>query len=142
MNSMFASSWLHLFLLVSSCGLPAVCQEEVYLKRIIGLNYPRLASLAHVQGKVELLVRIGTDGTVVGVSVVSGHDLLAAPAREALSHWSFSPSKERSGVRQMRLAVLFVLEGECDVARCVTDFVVDLPATVTVRSKASKAIID
>jgi TonB family protein len=53
--------------------------------------YPPLARSIGVQGTVSLTVHIGTDGTVLDMSLLSGHPLLVNAAREAVSQWQYKP---------------------------------------------------
>lgn len=54
--------------------------------------YPLLAQRMKVEGSVVLQARIGKDGSVQSVQVVSGPDILARAAMEAVSQWRFKPS--------------------------------------------------
>lgn len=56
--------------------------------------YPLLAQQSNVQGSVVLLARVGNDGGVESVQVVSGPDILAAAAVEAVKQWRFKPRVE------------------------------------------------
>ena len=53
--------------------------------------YPRLAEQMKVEGVVTLHVNIDKDGNVVETQVLSGPEVLAAAAREAIRHWRFRP---------------------------------------------------
>jgi outer membrane biosynthesis protein TonB len=74
-----------------------VCQSagnsepsELAARRIVGLQYPRLAHLALIQGRVELEALVSADGTVKEVKVVSGHGLLVDAAKNSLGQWRFT----------------------------------------------------
>lgn len=54
--------------------------------------YPPEAKQAHIQGKVELSVQIGTDGRVNNVSVNSGPQELVQSAVDAVSQWVYKPT--------------------------------------------------
>jgi len=56
--------------------------------------YPLLAQQANVQGSVVLQVRIGEDGNVQALQVVSGPAILTAAALEAVKQWHFKPHYE------------------------------------------------
>ena len=45
----------------------------------------------NVQGSVLLQVRIGTEGNIEDVQVVSGPDILSAAAVQAVKQWHFKP---------------------------------------------------
>jgi TonB family protein len=69
-------------------------QTAEALVRPVEPVYPLLAQQTDVQGSVVLLARIGNDGTVESVQVVSGPDILANAAVEAVKQWRF---KRRNG---------------------------------------------
>jgi protein TonB len=53
--------------------------------------YPLSAQEKNVQGAVELMASIAKDGSVVSVQVLSGPDVLAKAAVEAIKQWRFKP---------------------------------------------------
>ena len=53
--------------------------------------YPRLAEEMKVEGSVTLQVNIDKNGNIVGTQVLSGPEILANAAREAVQHWRFRP---------------------------------------------------
>ena len=55
-------------------------------------QYPVLAKQARVQGVVELVGVISTDGHLKELRLVSGHPLLARAAMEAVSQWIYTPT--------------------------------------------------
>ncbi len=56
-------------------------------------EYPALAIAMHLSGTVELQARIGTDGTVQALEVVSGNAILAGAAIEAVRQWRYQPTR-------------------------------------------------
>lgn len=114
----------------------------VTVRRIIGLSYPRLANLARVQGRVELVAKVTVGGAVEGVRVVSGHPLLVDSAKGALLGWRFScpdPSKPC----EVKVTFAFqLLDAVCEAECCPSELEVDLPQSVTVRAKQMPASID
>ncbi len=54
-------------------------------------NYPMLARQMKVQGAVILQALISREGTIEDLQVLSGPDILAAAAREAVKQWRFKP---------------------------------------------------
>jgi periplasmic protein TonB len=56
-------------------------------------NYPTLAIAMHLSGTVELEARIGIDGTVQELEVVSGNPILARAAIEAVEQWRYQPTR-------------------------------------------------
>lgn len=56
-------------------------------------DYPRIAQVMHLSGTVELQARIGIDGTVQELEVVSGDPILAHAAIEAVLQWRYQPTQ-------------------------------------------------
>ena len=54
-------------------------------------EYPPLASQSRIQGQVHLKAKLGQDGRVSDVQVVSGHPLLVSAAVEAVKKWIYEP---------------------------------------------------
>ena len=53
--------------------------------------YPRLAEQMKVEGSVTLHLHIDQNGNIVDTQVLSGPEILANAAREAIRHWRFRP---------------------------------------------------
>lgn len=64
--------------------------REILLKRVEPV-YPEQAREQKIQGPVILDVRIGQDGGVQEVKVISGDPLLAQAAADAVKQWRFKP---------------------------------------------------
>jgi len=85
-------------------GLPAVRTVDAQTIRVGGnvtaYNlqesappiYPPLAKAASVQGTVKLQIRIGADGRVKDVTVISGHPLLITAAMDAAKLYVYKPT--------------------------------------------------
>jgi len=56
-------------------------------------EYPRIAQVMRLSGTVELQARIGADGTVQELEVVSGNPILARAAIEAVQQWRYQPTR-------------------------------------------------
>jgi periplasmic protein TonB len=54
-------------------------------------NYPPLARQARIQGQVVLSATISKDGTIQGLTLMSGHPMLAPAAIEAVKQWKYKP---------------------------------------------------
>ena len=54
-------------------------------------DYPLLARQMKVQGMVTLQALIARDGTIQELQIVSGPEILATAAREAVKQWHFKP---------------------------------------------------
>jgi TonB family protein len=66
-------------------------QQQMLIRRVDPV-YPPLAQQARIQGVVRLNVLISREGTVVNVTVVSGHPLLTAAAIDAVRQWVYRPT--------------------------------------------------
>jgi|SRR5579862_311334 len=116
---------------------------EVTPQRVVGLQYPRLAHLGDVQGRVELNALVSSDGTVKDIRVVSGHALLVDAARDSLRRWRFTGCTSTSVQCVARVVFVFVLEiGPCEIDQCPSELQVDLPDTVTIKSRHARAIVN
>jgi periplasmic protein TonB len=56
-------------------------------------QYPDLARMIHLQGTVYLRAIIATDGTVRQLEVISGNQMLANPALQAVRQWRYQPTR-------------------------------------------------
>jgi protein TonB len=54
--------------------------------------YPPLAKQARIQGVVKLNAIISRDGTIMNLSVISGHPLLVPSAMDAVKQWVYQPT--------------------------------------------------
>ncbi|MGB7642094.1 MAG: energy transducer TonB, partial [Terriglobales bacterium] len=54
-------------------------------------DYPLLARQMKVQGVVSLQALIARDGTIQELQIISGPEILATAAREAVKQWHFKP---------------------------------------------------
>ncbi len=66
--------------------------QEVNLLKKIDAIYPPLAVEARISGQVRFTVIIGKDGTVQNIQLMSGHPLLVAAARDAVSQYVYKPT--------------------------------------------------
>lgn len=75
--------------------------------------YPVLAKSAGIQGTVVLRAEISREGTIQKLQVVSGHPLLIAAARDAVSQWLYRPYKLNGEPVEVetQVTVKFVLAG-------------------------------
>jgi hypothetical protein len=73
---------------------------------------------------------------------VSGPEPLAGPAKETLSRWRFTGCPSSAGGCESRFVFTFVLSGSCNPgSRCPTEFQVDLPDKVLVKSMLFDSLI-
>lgn len=54
--------------------------------------YPRIATLQHLEGTVQLRAIIASDGSIQHLEIVSGPAILALAAKEAVQQWRFRPT--------------------------------------------------
>jgi TonB family protein len=138
---MFPSIVLIFWLGVWSTNQPQSVGNGPTVKRIVGLTYPRLAQLAGVQGKVELVATVSRDGKVRRVRALEGSGLLAPAAQEAVSKWLFVGCTANEAC-EAKIFFSFVLRGQCELPNCSTEFQMDLPDRVEVRSAFARAIVN
>lgn len=128
--------------LISVFGFGQILPKATIV-RLVGLNYPRLAHLADVEGQVQLIGTISTNGTLSNMRVTVGHDLLLTPVKDAVSKWVFACPTASLTQCEVMITFIFELEkGTCEISSCLTTFEVDLPDTVHVRSKHARAIVN
>jgi TonB family protein len=74
-------------------------------------EYPNAARQQHIQGTVLLDVVVNPDGTVDGLSMVSGESQLMAAAAQAVKQWRFQPiMKHGKAVKfETRIPIDFIL---------------------------------
>ncbi|MFZ0774015.1 MAG: TonB family protein [Candidatus Sulfotelmatobacter sp.] len=61
------------------------------LVRKVQPNYPPLARQARIQGTVVLHAVISKDGSIINLTLVSGHPMLAPAAIDAVKQWKYRP---------------------------------------------------
>lgn len=54
-------------------------------------NYPPEAKAGRIEGEVKLEAKVGKDGSVTEIKVLSGHPVLAKAAVEAVTQWRYQP---------------------------------------------------
>ena len=60
-------------------------------------EYPPLAKVNYIEGKVRMQVLVSPEGRVEEVNVVQGHPFLAAAALKAVRHWLYAPFRTDRG---------------------------------------------
>ena len=60
-------------------------------------DYPPLAKINFIQGKVRLQVLVSPEGKVIEANVYQGHPFLATAALNAVRHWIYTPLKTGTG---------------------------------------------
>ena len=66
-------------------------KDALSVRRGYELNYPLLARQMKVQGSVILQALIGKDGVIQNLRVMSGPQILASAAEDAVRQWHFRP---------------------------------------------------
>ena len=66
-------------------------QEAKLIHKVIPV-YPQMARNIRVQGMVLFSAVIGRDGSILNLTLLSGHPLLAPAARDAIRQWRYSPT--------------------------------------------------
>ncbi|HWW15064.1 MAG TPA: TonB family protein [Candidatus Dormibacteraeota bacterium] len=61
------------------------------LIRRVNPTYPPLARQARIQGQVVLHAVISKDGSIEGLTLISGHPMLAPAAIDAVKQWKYKP---------------------------------------------------
>jgi len=97
---------------VEPAGIVGQAEEGSVLHRVEP-EYPEAARQQQMQGPVVLDVRIGRDGSVQDVNVVSGQRVLADAAIAAVKQWRFKPRvlKGQPVEMQTRVTLNFRLPG-------------------------------
>jgi TonB family protein len=62
-----------------------------YILKKVKPEYPKAAKQAHISGTVILQARIGTDGTIQDLKVVSGPFQLLDATMHAVRQWTYKP---------------------------------------------------
>jgi hypothetical protein len=108
-------------------------------RKVYTTAYPSLAHLTGVEGEVHLAAQVSPLGSVQNVRVVSGPGLLGVAAKTMLAQWVYFSCSAQAGSCEAEVTFRFVLDaGACDGAGCADDFQLDLPSTITIRSKRRK----
>jgi protein TonB len=84
--------------------------ENIVLRRVEP-EYPESARESKIQGPVVLDVQISPDGAVQQMTLISGQQLLAQAARDAVQQWRFRPRmvEGRPATMQTRITLNFRL---------------------------------
>lgn len=122
-----------LLMMCVSVRLLSATEHDIMVKRLVALEYPRLASLAVIQGTVVIRCKILSDGVVESATLISGHKLLGEAAIENVKKWRFEVRTERTPPPiTFDLIYTFVLQGVSFSSVCKTTFSFEYPNFVTV----------
>lgn len=118
-----ALGWV-LLILISTLSASA----QLCLQHIVSPNYPRLARIAQIKGRVTLTVNVNEQGKVESVQASSVSPLLAQPAEENIRQWVFCPSAKSSG--PLVISYIYALEGRAQYEDGPAKVIFDLPSDV------------
>lgn len=88
--------------------IPAAATNAAQRERLadaITPSYPALAQHMNVQGSVVLQALIAADGTVQNLHVVSGPQILATAAQQAVREWRFKPVYQNGQAVETRATI-------------------------------------
>jgi TonB family protein len=126
-------------LMLAACQRPA---EVPSPKRIVALEYPRLALAAGIRGSVRVQVTIDGNGNVQDVMPIEGegvanHPLLYPGVRENVLKWKFDESRSNNPQTSRILTYTFKIEGATREERKKQEFVFEQPDGVLITSEGS-----
>lgn len=75
------------------------------VRHLVKPQYPPIARVNYIQGRVTLEVLVNRKGSVTDVHVVKGEPLLAAAALKAVRKWRYGPFVSASGAKPFRTYV-------------------------------------
>lgn len=84
----------------SSISDPAILSRKDAANLILAQpkpDYPALAKMNYIQGRVRMQVLVSSEGKVTEANVVQGHPFLAAAALNAVRQWHYKPLQTPSG---------------------------------------------
>jgi len=96
------------FLLI--CYVESVKAQEWIPKKVVGMDYPVIASRARIEGKVEVICMINPDGSVASTTIESGNPILSKPARDNASKWIFNGKPKSDLLGKVTLFYEFKLD--------------------------------
>ena len=117
-------------------------------KRVVGMDYPRLATYSATEGTVRLKCLLDEDGLVSSIEVVSGVGLLAEAAQANARQWKFarpqiamrSPTVDSHGDGQTTGILVLVYEFRISgvtTGSPTSRFVFDFPDRVSVTTQSA-----
>jgi TonB family protein len=91
---------------------PKVAAANLVTK--VNPTYPALVKQVRIQGAVQLMATVGTDGRILNLQVLSGHPLLVPAALKAVKQWVFKPTLVNGNAVEVNTPVTinFTLTGQ------------------------------
>jgi TonB family protein len=77
------------------------------LLRRVEPQYPEAARHQHIQGPVVLEAKVGKDGEVQQIAVISGNSMLATAASDAVLKWRFKPLVQNGRAMRFQTRITF-----------------------------------
>jgi TonB family protein len=92
-------------------ALGSLGKADVRLLQQVEPEYPEAARQQHIHGSVVLEAKVGRDGAVQQLTLISGNSMLATAASDAVRQWRFKPLEQngRAVQFQTRIKVDFVV---------------------------------
>lgn len=109
-RALATAAWLCLAGIAATESDPMYVRPEVQERRLVHQVrpvYPKLARQARIEGTVQLLARIDTDGAMEQLKLIDGHPLLVPSAIDAAKQWRYRPAF-RDGVAVPVITVLTI----------------------------------
>jgi Gram-negative bacterial TonB protein C-terminal len=116
-------------LVFASIGRTADC--NVGVRRLVMPDYPNVARLAQISGDVHLVARVGADGRVTEVAVVSGAPILARYARANLLSWAYTCQPKGGNVQVL---YRYRLQGEKVYGAVAPEVSLESPGEILITS--------
>jgi TonB family protein len=111
----------------------ASVMDHVCIHSIVPPEYPRLALVARIIGRVNLDIEIGHDGNVLSVKASSGHPLLVRAAEQSVIQWSFDiPSSVKHFPIRQTMVIDYKIEGEQTLAEACPTVILRPPDRVEI----------
>jgi TonB family protein len=105
-------------------------------KRVVGMDYPKLARMARIEGRVEIACTINSDGSVASIKPIGNpHPLLLKTVEENAFKWKFMRTSDLG--RSQSTATLtysFTME-RTGSAHPVRTFAFEYPSSVILTSE-------
>jgi hypothetical protein len=107
------------------------------VSRITSLEYPPLAAQARIDGTIEVVCSVSSDGAVRHAFTKTGNEILAKAARENAGKLLFRRADSlRQGASSERVLMkyTFRLGGSCAKSHCPTVFTFETPNLVIIET--------
>jgi TonB family protein len=96
---LFGAATLALMLVLSLVlALPAMAADTRAIKSKVAPIYPEIAKRLRITGEVKMEAIVDPDGKVTEIKTLSGNNVLAVAAEDAVRKWRFAPAAAASTV--------------------------------------------